>query len=91
MQRAREGTAASQVIFIQEFPQVELGRLEPPTPCLQSMAEVSSTVHGRGRDRFRCPREYGNVQACWCRLWVSLRPGESLNPDPPSDPWQSRR
>jgi hypothetical protein len=33
MQRAREGTAALQVIFIQEFPQVELGGLEPPTPC----------------------------------------------------------
>jgi hypothetical protein len=29
------------------FGLVELRGLEPLTPCLQSMAEVSSTVHGR--------------------------------------------
>jgi hypothetical protein len=28
------------------FSQVELGGLEPPTPCLQSMAKMSSSVHG---------------------------------------------
>jgi hypothetical protein len=30
------GTTASQVISVGEFCQVELGGLEPPTPCLQS-------------------------------------------------------
>jgi hypothetical protein len=33
-------------ILAGSFSQVELGGLEPPTPCLQSMAKVSSTVHG---------------------------------------------
>ena len=27
-----------------------------------------------GTERSHCPPESGNVQACWCRLWVSLRP-----------------
>jgi hypothetical protein len=46
MQRAREGTTASQVIFVREFCLVELRGLEPLTPCLQSMDNVSSAVYG---------------------------------------------
>jgi hypothetical protein len=38
------GTTASQVIFVGEFRLVELGGLEPPTPCLQS--DVSIRVTG---------------------------------------------
>jgi hypothetical protein len=59
------------------FSQVELRGLEPLIPCLQSMAKMSSTVHGPGTKRSRCPSEYNDVQACWCRLWVSARPTES--------------
>src|SRR5438552_2852501 len=29
-----------------------------------------------GTERSRSPSEYNNVQACWCRLWVSSRPAE---------------
>ena len=50
------------------FSQVELGGLEPPTPCLQSMAKVSSTVYGLARSGLLGPPEYSHVQACWCRL-----------------------
>ena len=56
------------------FSQVELGGLEPPTPCLQSMAKTSSTVHGLARSVPQRPSAYSNVQARWCRLWVSSRP-----------------
>ena len=50
------------------FSQVELRGLEPLTPCLQSMARLSSTVHGLGRGAPQGPAEYSSVQACWCRL-----------------------
>jgi len=50
---------------------VELGGLEPPTPCLQSMARLSSTVCGLARSGLLGPPESSNVQPCWCRLWVS--------------------
>jgi hypothetical protein len=40
------GTTTPQVIFVREFCLVELRGLEPLTPCLQSMAKVSSTVYG---------------------------------------------
>src|SRR5689334_13189323 len=43
------------------------------TSCLQSTAKVSSTVRGLGRGAPRSPSEYGNVQARWCRSWVSSR------------------
>jgi hypothetical protein len=55
------------------FSQVELGGLEPPTPCLQSMAKMSSTVCGLAWSGLLGPPEYSNVQVCWCRLWVSSR------------------
>ena len=42
------GTTASQVIFVGEFCLVELGGLEPLTPCLQSTARLSGTVQGLG-------------------------------------------
>jgi hypothetical protein len=53
---------------------VELRGLETLTPCLQSTAKMSSTVCGLGRGAPTGPSEYGNVQARWCRLWVSSRP-----------------
>src|SRR5215475_9287250 len=37
---------ASVMIRRGSFSQVELGGLEPPTPCLQSMTNMSSTVYG---------------------------------------------
>jgi hypothetical protein len=43
------------------------------TACLQSMAKVSSTVSGLAWNASQGPSVYGNVQACWCRLWVSPR------------------
>jgi hypothetical protein len=60
------------------FSQVELRGLEPLTPCLQSMAKMSSTVHGLARSVPRSPSEYSYVQARWCRLWGQrdpLKPG----------------
>jgi hypothetical protein len=54
-------------------PTAELG-FSSLTSCLQSSAKVSSTVCGLARSAPRGPREYSNVQARWCRLWVSLRP-----------------
>jgi hypothetical protein len=42
-------------------------------PCLQSMAKMSSTVHGLARGAPQRPAEYNNVQTCWCRLWVLPR------------------
>src|SRR5262245_42975224 len=52
---------------------VELRGLEPLTPCLQSMAKVSSTVCGLAWSVPSVHPEYSSVQACWCRLWVSSR------------------
>jgi hypothetical protein len=43
------------------------------TACLQSMAKLYSTVQGLGTERSQSPAEYSDVQACWCRLWVSSR------------------
>ena len=44
------------------------------------MAKMSSTVHGLGMERSQGLPEYSNVQACWCRLWVSTRPVEAHQP-----------
>src|SRR5262249_6363266 len=63
------------------FSQVELGGLEPPTPCLQSMAKMSGTVYDLARSDLSCLPESNNVQACWCRLWVSSRHA-ALNSQP---------
>src|SRR5215471_980575 len=60
--------------------------LEPPTPCLQSMAKVSKTVRGTGTERSQSPPGYGNVQDCWCQLWVSSRPAEVQGYSRPASP-----
>src|SRR5262245_5283599 len=46
------------------------------SPCLQSMAKMSSTVYGLACSGLLGPSEYSNVQVCWCRLWVSSRPAD---------------
>jgi hypothetical protein len=46
------------------------------TPCLQSTVKMSNTVHGLARSAPRVHLSPANVQACWCRLWVSSRPAE---------------
>jgi hypothetical protein len=38
------GTTSLQVIFVRESSQVELGGLEPPTPCLQTEGNTSTAV-----------------------------------------------
>jgi len=45
------------------------------TARLPSSAKVSSTVRGLAREACEGPPEYGSVQACWCRWWVSSRGG----------------
>jgi hypothetical protein len=52
---------------------VELRGLEPLSPCLQSMAKMSSTVYDLARSGLSGLPESNNVQVCWCRLWVSSR------------------
>jgi hypothetical protein len=62
---------ATMTTALDERSQVELRGLEPLTPCLQSMARLSKTVYGLARCGLLGPHESGNVQVCWCRLWVS--------------------
>jgi hypothetical protein len=89
MQRARGGgTTASQVIIIQEFSQVELGGLEPPTPCLQSMAKVSSTVHGLARSALivQLSTTTSSRVGVDCGCHRGLRKGHLQRVNPPCHP-----
>jgi hypothetical protein len=60
------------------FPQVELAGLEPPGPLLAKLGESVQHSPWPGTERSERPPEYSNVQACWCRLWVSWRPTEPI-------------
>ena len=78
------GTTASQVILVGEFSQVELRvelrGLEPPTPCLQSMTKMPSTIRGLARSVSSVQLSTGTSRRVGVGLQVSLtvkRPGES--------------
>ena len=78
------GTTASQVILVGEFSQVELRvelrGLEPPTPCLQSMTKMPSTIYGLARSVSSVQLNRGTSRRVGVGLQVSLtvkRPGES--------------
>lgn len=58
------------------FSQVARGT-RTPDPLLAKHGRNVQRRTWPGRERAQCPSKSNNVQACWCRLWVSARLAEA--------------
>jgi hypothetical protein len=47
-----------------------------PDPLLAKHGQDVQHRPWPGMERSQCPPEYSDLQACWCRLWVSPPPAE---------------
>ena len=61
---------------------VELGGLEPPTPCLQNRLKLSYTVAHLGLRSWPCPLGSGNVGSCCGQVWWSAFTLPTRSSDP---------